>query len=177
MTYYDYGVVACYLMFVTSLGFIFKKFSKDSSDFFRGGGNMLWWQVGATAFMTQFSAWTFIGAASKAYQDGTLVMVIFFANGIGYFMTFLWSAAKFRQTGSVTPMEAIRDRFGRGNEQFFTWISLPIGIFYAGIWLNAISSFVSIVFGLDLNMTIIIVGLVVLFVASLGGSWAVVGGR
>ncbi|MBU1101876.1 MAG: transporter [Bacteroidetes bacterium] len=174
MSVYDYIVVACYLLFVSSLGFIFRKFSKDSSDFFRGGGTMLWWLVGATAFMTQFSAWTFIGAASKAYLDGTLVMVIFFANGIGYFFTFLWSGAKFRQTRSVTPMEAIRDRFGKGNEQFFTWISLPIGIFYAGIWLNAISSFVSVVFGMDLYLTIVVVGLVVLFVASLGGSWAVV---
>ena len=29
-----------------------------------------WWLVGTTAFMAQFSAWTFTGAASKAYTDG-----------------------------------------------------------------------------------------------------------
>jgi SSS family transporter len=174
MSDYDYIVVACYLTFLSSLGFIFKKFSKDSSDFFRGGGNMLWWLVGATAFMSQFSAWTFIGAASKAYLDGSMVVVIFFANGVGYFMAYLWTAAKFRQTRVVTPMEAVRARFGSINEQFFTWISLPIGIFYAGIWLNAIASFVSVVFGMDLYLTIVVVGMVVILVASIGGSWAVV---
>ena len=174
MSSYDYAVVAIFFCFIASLGLVFRKFSIDSSDFFRGGGNVLWWMVGATAFMSQFSAWTFTGAASKAYTDGTLVTVIFFGNAIGYFIAFLWSASKFRSMRVVTPMEAVRDRFGKGNEQFFTWIWIPIGIFYAGIWLNAVSTFVSIVFGMDMIMTVVIVGLVVLLVASIGGSWAVV---
>jgi len=174
MTIYDYIVIACYLLFISSLGFIFKKFSKDSSDFFRGGGTMLWWLVGATAFMTQFSAWTFTGAAGYAYTNGTMIMVIFFGNAISYFITYLFSAPRFRQMRVVTPMEAVRNRYGRFNEQFFTWIWLPIGVFYAGIWLMGISKFVSVVFGIDLALIIIIVGTVVLIMASLGGSWAVV---
>lgn len=174
MSFYDYAVIFCYLMFITSLGFIFRKFSNDSSDFFRGGGNMLWWLVGATAFMTQFSAWTFTGAAGYAYSNGTMIMVIFIGNAISYFVTYLFSAARFRQMRVVTPMEAIRDRYGKVNEQFFTWIWLPIGIFYAGIWLMGISSFVSVVFGMNLKLTIIAVGMVVLFMTSIGGSWAVV---
>ncbi|RPJ54518.1 MAG: transporter [Acidobacteria bacterium] len=173
MSNYDYAVVAIYLCFISSIGLIFRKFNKDSSDFFRGGGNILWWLVGATAFMSQFSAWTFTGAASKAYTDGTLVMVIFVGNGIGYFMAYLWAAARFRQMRVVTPMEGIRERFGRANEQFFTWIWIPIGVFYAGIWLNAVSKFVSVVFGMEMTLTVVVVGLVVLFVASLGGSWAI----
>jgi SSS family solute:Na+ symporter len=174
MSGYDYIVVAFYFVFMASLGWVFRHFNKDSSDFFRGGGKMLWWLVGATAFMTQFSAWTFTGAGSKAYIDGTLILILYWGNALGYFMNYLWSAGKFRQMRVVTAMEAVRDRFGKSNEQFFTWMSLPIGIFYAGIWLNAISKFVSVVFGMDLVITILIVGLVVLVMASLGGSWAVV---
>lgn len=135
---------------------------------------MLWWLVGATAFMTQFSAWTFTGAGSKAYHDGTLILILYWGNAIGYFMNYLWSAGKFRQMRVVTAMEAVRDRFGKSNEQFFTWMSLPIGVFYAGIWLNAISKFISVVFGMDLILTIMLVGIVVLFMATLGGSWAVI---
>jgi SSS family solute:Na+ symporter len=174
MSGYDYGVVAVYLCFICSLGLIFRKFSKDSSDYFRGGGNILWWLVGATAFMSQFSAWTFTGAASKAYTDGLMVTVLFLGNAIGYFIAYVWSAAKYRQMRVVTPMEGVRDRFGKVNEQFFTWIWLPIGILYAGIWLNAVSKFVSIVFGMNLQLTIVVVGFVVVFVAAIGGAWAVV---
>jgi solute:Na+ symporter, SSS family len=171
---YDYAVVAVYLCFICSLGLVFRKFSKDSSDYFRGGGNILWWLVGATAFMSQFSAWTFTGAASKAYTDGLMVAVLFLGNAIGYFVAYLWSAAKYRQMRVVTPMEGVRDRFGKANEQFFTWIWLPIGILYAGIWLNAVSKFVSVVFGMNLQVTIVVVGFVVVFVAAIGGAWAVV---
>lgn len=174
MSVYDYIVVGVYLCFIASLGLVFRKFSKDSSDFFRSGGNVLWWMVGATAFMSQFSAWTFTGAASKAYTDGTLVIMIFVGNAIGYFLAYLWSASKFRSMRVVTPMEAVRDRFGKSSEQFFTWIWIPIGIFYAGIWLNAVSTFVSIVFGMDMMMTLVVVGLVVLIVATIGGAWAIV---
>ena len=174
MSHYDYGVIVFYFLFMIVIGWIFRTYNRDSSDFFRGGGTMLWWLVGATAFMTQFSAWTFTGAGSKAYHDGTLILILYWGNAIGYFMNYLWSAARFRQMRVVTAMEAVRDRFGKNNEQFFTWMSLPIGVFYAGIWLNAISKFVSVVFGLDLILTILFVGIVVLFMATFGGSWAVV---
>jgi SSS family solute:Na+ symporter len=171
---YDYGVLAIYFLFMTSLGLVFRKFSKSSSDYFRGGGNVLWWLVGATAFMCQKSAWTFTGAASKAYTDGLMVAVIFFGNGVGYFIAYLWSAAKFRQIRVVTPMEGVRDRFGKFNEQFFTWIWLPIGTLYGGIWLNAVSRFASVVFRWNVNTTIIVVGFAVVFVSGVGGSWAIV---
>jgi SSS family solute:Na+ symporter len=174
MSNYDYGVLAVYFVFMLSLGVVFRKFTKSSSDYFRGGGNVLWWLVGATAFMCQKSAWTFTGAASKAYSDGLLVGVIFLGNGIGYFIAYLWSAARFRQIRVVTPMEGVRDRYGRANEQFFTWIWLPIGTLYGGIWLNAVSRFASVVFGWNADMTILIVGAAVVFVSGIGGSWAIV---
>jgi SSS family solute:Na+ symporter len=174
MSHYDYAVIAIYLCFIACLGPVFSKFSKNSSDFFRGGGNMLWWMAGSMAFMSQFSSWTFTGAASSAYVDGPLVLVIYFGNGLGCFLGYLWTAGKFRQMRVVTPMEGIRDRFGKFNEQFFTWVWIPIGIVYAAIWLNAVSTFVSIVFGMNMTLTIVVVGLVVLIVACFGGAWAVV---
>ena len=174
MSPYDYGVVAVYLCFIACIGLVFRRFSRDSSDFFRGGGHVLWWMVGATAFMSQFSSWTFIGAASKAYLDGPLVLAIYIGNAFGYLVAALWSAKRFRQMRVVTPMEGVRDRFGRANEQFFTWVWIPIGIFYAGIWLNAVSTFASAVFGMDMTLTIVVVGMVVVLVAFLGGAWAVV---
>ncbi|HTX21929.1 MAG TPA: hypothetical protein VMD27_08760 [Candidatus Aquilonibacter sp.] len=174
MSYYDYAVIAIYLVFVACIGLVFKKFSKNSSDFFRGGGNVLWWMVGAMAFMSQFSSWTFIGAANKAYTDGFLVLAIYLGNGLGAFIAYLWSAKKFRQMRVVTPMEGVRDRFGKFNEQFFTWVWIPIGIVYAAIWLYSVSTFVSTVFGMNMTMTIVVVGMVVLIVSFLGGAWAVV---
>ena len=70
MTPYDHAVIAFYFLFMLLMGWVAARVVKNSSDYFRGGGQMLWWLVGASAFMTQFSAWTFTGAASKAYAEG-----------------------------------------------------------------------------------------------------------
>lgn len=174
LTIYDYLVIAFYVVFMIALGPIFKHFSKNDSDYFRGGAQMLWWMVGASAFMCQFSAWTFTGAASKAYQDGFLVAMIFFANALGYLFNYLWFAPAFRQMRLVTCLEAVRERFSATNEQIFTWLQVPLGLVYAGIWLNGLGVFCSAVFGINLTLTIWVVGAVVVFISFAGGAWAVV---
>jgi Na+/proline symporter len=174
LSIFDYAVIVFYFVFMVAIGFVFRHFSKNDSDYFRGGASMLWWMVGATAFMTQFSAWTFTGAASKAYADGTLVALIFFANAVGYFINFVWTAARFRRMRLITPIESVRERFGPANEQVFTWLQLPMSIAYAGIWLNGLAVFMAAVFGIELRFTIWVVGLVVVLMSVTGGSWAVV---
>lgn len=167
-------IVGIYFLFLIAIGWMFRTFTSTTSDYFRGGGNMLWWMVGATAFMTQFSAWTFTGAAGKAYNDGFAVATIFLANAFGYFMNFAYFAPKFRQLRVVTVIEAIRMRFGATNEQVFTWSSMPNSVVSAGVWLNALAIIASGIFGFDMTATIWVTGLVVLAMSVAGGSWAVI---
>lgn len=176
LTIYDYVVVAFFFVFMFALGPIFKHFNKNDSDYFRGGAQMLWWMIGATAFMTQFSAWTFTGAASRAYQDGMLVSMIFFANALGFFFNVLWWGPRFRQMRLVSAIESVRERFGAGNEQVFTWLQIPMSLVYAAIWLNGLAVFSAAVFGFNMTTTIWVVGIVVIGLSATGGAWAVVAG-
>ncbi len=171
---WDYAVIAFYFAFMFGMGFVFRSFNKDASDYFRGGGSMVWWMVGASAFMTQFSAWTFTGAAGKAYTDGVLVAAIFVGNALGYFINFLWFSHRVRRLRVVTVMEAVRDRYGAANEQVFTWLQMPISIVYAGIWLNGLAIFMAAVFGFNMEATMLVTGVVVVVMSVSGGSWAVV---
>jgi SSS family transporter len=152
---------------------VFRRFVTNVSDYFRGGGKALWWMVGGSAFMVQFSAWTFTGAASKAYLDGWPIAVIYFGNAVGFIVNAVHFAPRFRQLRIVTGLEAIRQRFDRASEQFFTWLQLPFGLLQAGLWLNSLAVFFGAVFGLDVAVTIIVTGIVVLVMAMIGGSWAV----
>ncbi|WP_202306045.1 sodium:solute symporter family transporter [Dryocola clanedunensis] len=161
------------LMLIISLSFK-KMASKSSSDYFRGGGRMLWWMVGATAFMTQFSAWTFTGAAGKAFSDGFAVTFVFFGNALGYLVSWWWFSHRFRQMRVDTPTEGVRARFGKTNEQFFTWAIIPLSILTGGVWLNGLAIFVSAVFGFELPLTIWITGISVLLISMLSGAWGVV---
>lgn len=172
---YEYIVIAGYFLLVVGIGLAFKKMAKKStSDYFRGGGRMLWWMVGSTAFMAQFSAWTFTGAAGKAFSDGFAVCLVFLANTFSYFCGWAYFSHRFRQMRVDTPTQAIKRRFGNQNELFFSWALIIFSLINAGIWLNALGIFSSAVFEADINLTIIITGLTVLFVSVLSGAWGVV---
>jgi len=41
-------IVGVYFLFLIAIGWMFRKFTSTTSDYFRGGGNMLWWMVGTT---------------------------------------------------------------------------------------------------------------------------------
>lgn len=171
----DILVVGVYFIFMIIVGIIFKRYAGQStSDYFRGGGKMLWWMVGSTAFMTQFSAWTFTGAAGKAFNDGFPIIVVFMANALGFLASWWFFSYRFRQMRVVTPIEGVRRRYGATNEQVFTWASMPTSIVYTGIWLNGLALFVSAVFKTDISTTIIFTGAIVLFISVIGGSWGVV---
>ena len=172
---YDYLVIAGYFSLIIGIGFAFKNMAKNStSDYFRGGGRMLWWMVGSTAFMAQFSAWTFTGAAGKAFTDGFAITLVFFANTFAYFCGWLYFSARFRQMRVDTPTQAIKRRFGTQNEAFFSWALIVFSFINAGVWLNALGVFASAVFEADITLTIIATGLTVVFVSVLSGAWGVV---
>jgi SSS family solute:Na+ symporter len=176
MTPYDYAVLVFYLGYMLAISWVFRRFVHNVSDYFRGGGKALWWMVGGSAFMMSFSAWTLTGAASKAYSDGWPIITIYVANSVGFLVNALHFAPKFRQMRVVTGIEAVRLRFGRASEQVFTWLQMPLGTLQSTLHLNAVAVFFSAVFGFDLSVTIIVLGLIVLTVALLGGSWAVIAG-
>lgn len=173
LTVFDYLNIAFYFAFVIGVGLYFVRKSKDTSDYFRGGGAMPWWVAGSSAWMAGFSAWTFTGAAGKIYETGFYPIVLYYANLAALFVLFFATARRFRRMRVVTPLEAVRLRFGPGAQQFYTWIRLPIMVIFGGLGLNAVGVFMSAVFGVDLVTTLIFLGLVITVVSLLGGSFGV----
>jgi Na+/proline symporter len=173
--FYDYLVIGLYFILILVIGAVFARMASNStSDYFRGGGRMLWWMVGSTAFMAQFSAVTFTGAAGKAFTDGFAISLVYVGNTFGYFCAWAYFAHRFRQMRVDTPTEGIKRRFGPENELFFSWALIVFSFLNAGVWLNALGVFTSAVFNADINLTIIAIGVTVLFVSVLSGAWGVV---
>lgn len=168
------SVVIIYFVFLIVIGWAFRNLTSNTSDYFRGGGNVLWWMVGASAFMTQFSSWTFTGAAGKAYTDGLAVAFIFVGNAMGFFFNYLYFAPRFRQMRVVTVIQALRLRFGNKNEQVFAWVSMFTTSITAGIGLNGLAIVTSSLFDFSMETTIIATGLVVIVMSVTGGAWAVI---
>ena len=128
--------------------------------------------------MLSFSAWTFTGGASKAYRDGvTSFSPIYLGNALSFLFNFLLFAPRFRQMRVVTAMQAVRLRFGAANDAVLHLAATPSGnSLRRHLARRAFSVFTSAVFDVSLGWTITVTGIVVLIVAVVGGSWAVVAG-
>jgi SSS family solute:Na+ symporter len=170
---YDYIIIGFYLVFMLAIGLAFRRMSKDTSDYFRAGGAMPWWLTGVSAWIFSFSAWTFTGAAGKVYESGPLVLVVFYSTVFALIFAISFTCLRFRRMRVITWMEAVRLRYGPVNEQFYTWIKLPLLLLFSGVGLNAIGVFMSAVFKIEMNTMLVVLGVVVTLVAFAGGSWAV----
>ena len=173
ITVYDYIIIGFYLVFMLAIGLVFRRMSKNTSDYFRAGGAMPWWLTGASAWIFSFSAWTFTGAAGKVYETGTLVLPVFYATVLALCFVIAFTCLRFRRMRVITWMEGVRMRYGPFTEQFYTWIKLPLLLLFSGASLNAIGVFMSAVFNVPMNTMLIVLGAVVTVVAFGGGSWAV----
>lgn len=169
----EYLVIVGYLILIIVVGFVFKKFSSNTDDYFKGGCKGTWWLVGSSAFMSAFSAWTFTGAAGIAYESGFSAMFIFFGNVLGFFVNFLFMGPWLRQMRVTTFPEAIAARFGETTRDFYAYYEVPIRILYSAMALYGLGIFCAAVFGYDINYVIVVCGIVVLLYSATGGRWAV----
>lgn len=170
---YDYLVVLFYLIFLASMGWAFKRLTRGSTDYFAGGFRMTWWLLGASSFVSNFSCWTFTGAANIAYTYGLLVFGISVVDALGFALSALWFAPRFRQMRLVTAIDAVRLRFGRFNEQFFNFLGFLSSLATAAVWMVGLSIVLSSAFHFPQVPVILVTGAVVIIIALLGGNWAV----
>ncbi|WOO43404.1 sodium:solute symporter family transporter [Rubellicoccus peritrichatus] len=173
MQTWDWVVVVSYLGVMLSIGMICKALNKDSSDYFRGGGSMLWWMSGLSTIMSSISLWTFSAAGVRVYNTGFFQILTYFMALIGMPLLIFYFAKRFRRMRVITSADAVRRRYGRASEQFWVWVSVPIGIFYSGMALHIIAIFVGAAIGIEIEYTVIALGAVITLMALTGGAWAV----
>lgn len=166
------ATIGAYLLLMLAVGWVFRRFNRDVNDYFRCGSRGTWWAVGMSAFMNSFSAWTFTGAAGVAYQAGWTASIIFISNAAGFFLNFLFTGAWFRQLRVTTGPEVVRMRFGPATQQFYAALNMVAGLLHGGVQLFGLAIFCSQVFGLPVQLVIVVIGVVVLIYASVGGNWA-----
>lgn len=106
---------------------------------FAAGGQSPWWLSGLSAFMTMFSAGTFVVWGGIAYQFGLVAVAICMCYGVaamlaGWFLAGLW-----KKLGVQSAAEFLELRFGNSLVQFYIWLQGTIGIFGMGGSVYALS--------------------------------------
>ncbi len=170
---FDAGVVLVYLLLMVGLGFLLSRWLKGGRDYFAGGRSIPWAVSGVSIYMTNFSAWTFTGAAAMLYSTGWYGFLWMCLLPVGYAFAALTTAARWRRTRVISPVEYTRTRFGKETQQALGWLYSAAYILSSAVQLLAISRIMGALLGIGVRPLILFNGAVVLAYTFLGGIWAV----
>ena len=135
---------------------------------------MLWWMTGMSGIASGLSAWTFTAAATRVYEMGFFMIVLYWLWIPAYLILYFFLAERFRQMRIITVADGIKRRYGRFTEQFWIWVQIPANMMIGAMWLMTVSIFMSAAVGLPLNICIIVLGIVVTVVSLGAGAWSVI---
>ncbi len=117
----DYAVLIIYLVGIFGVGVLLSFKNKNADDMFAAGGESPWWTSGLSAFMTMFSAGTFVVWGGIAYKYGFVAVMINICYGVAAILVGYFVAGKWKKLGVRTPAQFIELRFGSSAVQFYTW--------------------------------------------------------
>ena len=117
----DYVIVVLYVFGILGAGMVFAGKMKNSKQMFAAGGQSPWWVSGLSAFMTMFSAGTFVVWGGIAYRYGVVAIVINLSYGVSALLTGWLVAGVWRKAGVDSASEFLKLRYGSSVVQFYTW--------------------------------------------------------
>lgn len=170
---YDFIVIGAYFVFMLAIGFYFMRASKGGKDYFAGGNMLPWWVSGMSLYMTNFSAWTFTGAAGFAYNVGWFMLFNFGIGGLGYWIGTALTAKYWRRSRTISPVEYTYTRFNVGTQQMFGWVIAFNFTLSAGVQLASTCKLFAPFLGFDITTVVLVIGIVILLYCFMGGLWAV----
>ena len=117
----DWTILILYLVGTVGIGIILGRKVKSTTDLFAAGGASPWWASGLSAFMTMFSANTFVVWGGMAYEHGLVAVMVNLCYGVAALLAGYTVAGKWKKLGIRTPAEFVERRFGPGALHFYTW--------------------------------------------------------
>ena len=183
----DLVVIFLYVLGLVAMGALFARRMRNTRDMFAAGGQSPWWLSGLSAFMTMFSAGTFVVWGGIAYRHGLVAVSICTTLGLSALLTGWFLAGVWKRQGVDSAAEFLELRFGRSLVQFYLWLQGTLGIFTMGGAVYALSVIICALVPLpaghwladaatgNLSVTIasMIICVVVVAVCFIGGLWAV----
>ncbi len=183
----DLFIVLCFGVALIEVGTFFGKRLKTSADQFLAGGQCPWWVSGLSAYMTMFSAGTFVVWGGIAYTQGLVAVSINMCYAIAAFAIGFWIAGRWKRLGYASAAEFIEARFGQSVVQFYVWSNVTVMMFALGAMVYALAVTIAAITPLppdhlladpdtgQLSVPIISVFVVALVVGytAMGGLWAV----
>ncbi|MBK8117325.1 MAG: cation acetate symporter [Candidatus Accumulibacter sp.] len=144
--------------------------TKSTADFYTAGGGITGFQNGLAIAGDYMSAATLLGLTAMAYTSGYdayIYMLAFFA---GWPIILFLMAERLRNLGRFTFADITSYRLDQGKVRTMAAISsLVVVVFYLIAQMVGAGQLIKLLFGLDYNIAIFVVGILMMVYVTLGG--------
>lgn len=173
MHWLDWLVLLGTLLGIVAYGIYVTRKQMDAQSYLLGNRQMPWWTIGISVMATQASAVTFISVPGKAYQDGLGFIQFYLGMPLAILVVSAVFIPLYYNMRVYTAYEFLEHRFGKWARWYTAFLFLVQRGLAAGITIYAPSIVLSTLLGINLSLTNICIGLLVIAYTTSGGSSAV----
>ena len=173
MTGLDWGVMIGTLTAIVAYGVYMTRRVDNVKSYLLGDRDLKWWTIGLSVMATQASAITFLSTPGQAYNDGLGFAQFYFGLPLAMVILCIFVLPIYYRLNVYTAYEYLEGRFNLKVRTLTAVLFLIQRGLAAGITIYAPAIILSTILGWSLNLTILIIGAVVIFYTVLGGTKAV----
>ncbi len=173
MSSIDWIVMCGFIGFVVFYGTWKSRNARDVDTYIRAGRTSKWWLVALSIMATQASAITFLSTPGQAYVDGMRFIQFYLGLPIAMIILSITAVPIYNKLNVYTAYEYLEKRFDLKNRMLGSALFLTQRGLAAGFTIYAPALILSVILGWEMNITIIIVGVMVIIYTTVGGTVAV----
>jgi Na+/proline symporter len=169
----DWIILCLTLFIVVAYGIWKTRGSKNIEAYLLGNKDSKWWMIGLSVMATQASAITFLSTPGQAYSDGLRFVQFYFGMPFALIFICIFFIPIYQKLKVFTAYEYLESRFDIKNRTLASVLFLIQRGLGAGITIYAPAIILSSILGWDLNITILVIGILVIIYTVSGGTRAV----
>lgn len=173
MNYIDLIVLGGTLVFIVAYGVWKTRGQKSMDSYLRGDNTLKWGTIGLSVMATQASAITFISTPGQAYESGMGFVQNYFGLPFALLIVSFVFIPIYYKLNVITAYEYLETRFDAKTRALGAFLFLIQRGLAAGITIYAPAIILSSILGWNLNVTIIVTGILVVIYTVSGGTKAV----
>jgi Na+/proline symporter len=174
MTALDWGVFALYFAGVLGLAAVQSRRNVGIEGYFLANRRLPWFAIGLSVMATQASAITYIGTTGQGYEFGMGFVQMYLGLPIAMVVICILFVPFFYRLKVYTVYEYLESRFDAKTRALASFLFLVSRGLAAGIVLYAPAIVLSVIFGWDETVTVLIMAAVTIAYTTLGGITAVI---
>ena len=169
----DWAIIAAYIVWIVWDGLRLTKNSNELEGYLLASRSLPWWAVGLSVMATQLSAITMIGTTGQAYADGMQFLQFYFALPLAMIVLSVTLVPFFHNARVFTAYQYLEQRFDARTRTLTSFLFLLSRGMSTGAVISAPAVVLSVVLGLSVTTTCLIIAIPTAIYTMFGGVQAV----